>query len=100
MQVNLCPTVVWDVSLGVSSCTGCYWVEEHGSRDIHKAMCNTISHCKFEIYPPLLERLPTKIVYYLRGAACCSIVTSDESGCPALYGFQLFDALSGACIPC
>ena len=75
-------------------------MKEHGSRDIHKAMCNTIHHCKFEVSSPLLERLPTNILYHLRGAACCSIVTSDESRCSALYGFQLFDTLSGVWIPC
>ena len=53
-----------------------------------------VMHHKFDVTPPLLERLPVKILYHLGGAACGSVVTIDESGCSTLYTF------CGVRIPC
>ena len=59
-----------------------------------------IHHLQFEVYTLLLERLPDKILYHIGGAACSSSVTFEESGCSALYVFQLHDASGSVWIPC
>ena len=49
MYVDFCPTVLLDVSKGVPSGVCRYRMEERCSRDVHKAVCNTVHHCKFNV---------------------------------------------------
>ena len=54
-----------------------------------------VQNCKFDVSSLLLNLLERlyKILYYLGDAPCCSVVVFDESGCSALYHFEILDTM-------